>query len=171
MKTLAVAAASSVLVGLLAGCATAERGGEVQATEPASVPQERGDGEGDDVQLVDVPMPIWMTTYAVLDNVQNVEQVGGDEELAAHAAELMERGSQAAATHPQARQGWGGWPPSGTNLRVPLSARDIQMIRQAFRDGIETTRLLLSDYPLSEQEREEQTASLKLEEEGIAFWG
>lgn len=121
--------------------------------------------------VVEVPMPVWMTTYATLDNVSSVEREGGDEELAAHAEDLMDRGSQAAADHPQARQGWGGWPPRDATLQIELSAADMQLIREALRTGIETSRLLLTDYPLNEEERGEQVASLTLGEEAIAFWG
>lgn len=47
----------------------------------------------------------------------------------------------------------------------------MQLIREALRTGIETSRLLLTDYPLNEEERGEQVASLTLGEEAIAFWG
>lgn len=167
MKTLPAPVAAAALLGLLlTGCATPSSGGGTPPTVHADAPEE-ADGA---TQRVDIPMRVWLTTYAQMDNVGNVEQIDGDPALAEHAWQLMERGSQAAAAHPQAGQGEGGWPPLDGTLQMELSAADIEMIRESFRDGIAVTRRILEESDLNESVRQEQRESLALEEEAAAFW-
>ncbi len=167
---LPLAAMGTVIVFVLAGCAHGpspdpfDGPGSATETPPAAFAVVGS-------HVMDVPIPVWLTTYAVLDNVENVERVDGDEELADRAADLMNQGSRAARAHPLAGEGEGGWPPHDATLSLELSARDVQAIQSALRDSLATVRSLLEDYPLTDAQREEQLLSEQLVREAVAFWG
>ncbi|MEV0570843.1 hypothetical protein [Dactylosporangium sp. NPDC050588] len=98
----------------------------------------------------------------MLDNVHAVENVGGDQAVAAQAFRLRQLGWDANASHPERGQGPVGWPPRDAYLEVALTGGDLAFIRDCLERGLVTTRFLVDSLSTEDRSRADQEESLRL---------
>jgi len=113
--------------------------------------------------VADVGVAQWLTIDAVLDNVHAIENVDGDQAVAAWAFRLRQLGWDADASHPDRGQGPGGWPPRGANLKLALTDGDLAFIRNCLNRSLVTTRFLVDSLPTDHRSCADQEESLRLE--------
>jgi hypothetical protein len=119
----------------------------------------------------EVPVRVWLTTDATLDNIAAVERVGGDVEVANRAEQLRHLGWQAAAVHPQRGQGHFSWPPDDDVLAIEVRPVDVAFIREVLKRTRLVVISMLENLALSVPARQEQEESLRLGDEAIRYWG
>lgn len=112
--------------------------------------------------MAQVAVAQWLTIDAVLDNVHAVENVGGDQAVAAQAFRLRQLGWDANASHPERGQGPVGWPPRDAYLEVALTGGDLAFIRDCLERGLVTTRFLVDSLSTEDRSRADQEESLRL---------
>jgi hypothetical protein len=105
----------------------------------------------------------WLTIDAVLDNVHAIENVDGDQAVAAQALRLRQLGWDANASHPDRGQGPVGWPPREAHLELALTDGDIAFIRDCLDRSLVTTRFLVDSVSTDHRSRADQEESLRLE--------
>lgn len=105
----------------------------------------------------------WLTIDAVLDNVHAIENVGGDQAVAAEAFRLRQLGWEANASHPDRGQGPVGWPPRDAYLELALTDGDLAFIRGCLDRSLVTTRFLVDSLSTDHRSRADQEESLRLE--------
>lgn len=118
----------------------------------------------------EIPVKVWRTTDATLDNVAAVERVGGDADIAANADRLRQRGWRAAAEHPRRGQGHFGWPPDDDALAIDMTPIDLDFVREVLARSRLLTRDVLNDLGVQTHTRLKQEDSLRLENEAIRYW-
>lgn len=113
--------------------------------------------------MAQVGVAQWLTIDAVLDNVHAIENVDGDQAVAAQALRLRRLGWEANASHPDRGQGPVGWPPLDARLELVLTDGDLAFIRDCLDRSLVTTRFLVDSLSTDYRSRADQEESLRLE--------
>ena len=107
-----------------------------------------------------IPMPVWHTVYATLDNNGSVERVGGDPAVAARSDRIQDAGGAAARRHPGPLTAH-GWPHDDDALTVPLADGDEEFLVEILARWRRVGVLQVADDDVEGTPRREQNEGLE----------
>lgn len=116
-----------------------------------------------------IPMPVWHTVYATLDNNGSVERVGGDPAVAARSDRIQDAGSAAARRHPGPLTAH-GWPHDDDALTVPLADGDEEFLVEILARWRRVGVLQVADDDVEGTTRREQKEGLEADARALRFF-